>query len=102
MAEDFETLEKLALNLHKDILLEPETVNEDPTDPIVEEPNVQTKSDTYFPININLPAQEQPTTNTAVPLTEEQKRKRMMIILGSLFIAILILVIVLAVRNSKR
>jgi hypothetical protein len=101
MADDFATLEELALNLHQDILLNPEE-NEDPETPVDEPGNVQTKSDTYFPININLPAQDQPTTNTTVPLTEEQKRKRMMIILGSLFVAVLILVIVMAIRNSNK
>lgn len=101
MEDDFQTLEDLALALNQDILLaDPE--NEDPSAPIIEEPPVQTKSDTYFPIVVNLPGQNQPTTNTVVPLTEEQKRKRMMIILGSLFAAVLILVIVMAIRNSKK
>lgn len=101
MEDDFQTLEELALALNQDILLaDPE--NEDPSAPIGDEPTVQTKSDTYFPININLPAQDQPTTNTVVPLTEEQKRKRMMIILGSVLAAVLILVIVMAIRNSKK
>lgn len=59
---------------------------------------MQTKSDSYsFPVNINLPDNTAPGTNA--PLTEDEKRKRT-ILIASAVLLVLIVLVVIATRKK--
>lgn len=63
------------------------------------------KSDTYFPINVNLPGSStNPTTQAGAPapLTEEEKRQRTIIVASVVLLALIVLVAIVSMRKKSK
>lgn len=63
------------------------------------ESTAQFKNDTYFPIVVNLPSNQTGMTQGDAPLTEDEKRKRTIIIAS---LVLLVLVVLVAIVSLKK
>lgn len=83
-----------------DVQLE-QMLNPDAT-PTSNTETVTTKSDeVWFPINVNFPSSSTPTAPAPGALTEEEKRKRLIIVMGALFASLILFLVIMAYKSKK-
>jgi hypothetical protein len=58
------------------------------------------KSDTWFPVTVNLPDSGTPAASTPAPMTEEEKRKRAIIVASILLLLLIVLVAFVSLRKK--